>query len=507
MKIYSSLFLLLLFACQPKAQNDYPNILLVSVDDMGWSDLSCYGSEINTPNIDQLATEGMRFRNFHNTSKCFPSRACLLTGLYAQDVNLDKQHSNPIENGITLGEYLKLAGYRTLFSGKHHGIESPYDRGFDRYYGLRDGCANHFNPGKQRAGEGVPAQKRKTRFWGVDSVMYSPYTPPKGFYSTDYFTKYALDWLKEYKEEAQPFFLYLSYTAPHDPLMAWESDIKKYNGVYDKGYESIRNARFAKQKEIGLIQDNYVLSKPTFSPWETMSKDEQQFEAQKMEVYAAMIDRVDQNIGNVLSYLKETGQLDNTLILFVSDNGASSENVNLKDDDDQAPVGSMERWVSQGKNWANVSNTPFRMFKNYSYQGGINTPCIAYWKGRIPQNSFSNFPGHFIDIMATFADITGVAYPHTYNDSPILPLRGESLLPAFAGGNDRESPLFWQWKNGSACRLGDWKIVRNKRDAPWNLYNLAEDPTETLNLASQHPLEVEKMDQLYTNWCKQYDSK
>ncbi len=239
-----------------------PNIILISVDDMGWSDLGCYGSEIRTPNIDRLADGGMRFTQFHNTSKCFPSRACLLTGVYAQQNGYDRSFNQPLARAVTLGEVLRKAGYITLWSGKHHGLENPITRGFDHYYGLKDGACNHFNPGVQREGEGAPARKERDgvktkRAWCIDSAMYVPYTPLESdFYTTDYFTNYALEWLDEFEGDERPLFLYLSYTAPHDPLMAWPEDIARYKGKYDAGYDAIRQQRYARQLEMGLISPN-----------------------------------------------------------------------------------------------------------------------------------------------------------------------------------------------------------------------------------------------------------
>jgi len=482
-----------------------PNIILISADDLGWSDLGCYGSEIRTPNIDQLALHGMRFTQFHNTSKCFPSRACLLTGVYAQQSGYDRSYKEPLKNALTLGEVLREAGYITLWSGKHHGEENPIFRGFDHYYGLKDGACNHFNPGVQRPGEGVPARKSWTgekarRAWCIDSVMYAPYTPEqKDFYTTDYFTHYAVDWLEQYRDDKRPLFLYLAYTAPHDPLMAWPEDIQKYEGNYDQGYEEIREKRYARQLEMGLIDDSYRLSESTYPSWDTLSETIRKEEIRKMEVYAAMIDRLDQNIGRVLNALEENGRSENTLIMFVSDNGASAEMVHL--DDDYGEIGTLTRWSSLGPPWANVSNTPFRYYKNYSYEGGINTPLIAYWPEEIEPGSFSRFPGHFIDIMATYVDISGASYPEEFRGTKITPLQGESLLPVFLGEDPKRSgALFWEWSRGQAVRDGDWKLVRWGKDKSWDLYNIAADPTETKNLASDYPKQVEALEQNFLEW-------
>ena len=505
MKLPFSLLLLSLLVISCSQSDPLPNIILISTDDLGWSDLGCYGSEVSTPNIDMLADQGMRFTQFHNTSKCFPSRACLLTGVYAQQSGYDRSFNQPLAHSVTLGEVLREAGYITLWSGKHHGLENPIYRGFDHYYGLKHGACNHFNPGDQRPGEGAPARKgppgnKRVRPWCFDSVMHEPYTPAeKDFYSTDYFTHYAVDWLEKYRNDDRPLFLYLSYTAPHDPLMAWPEDIARYEGMYDEGYTAIRQKRYKKQQELGLIDDTYRLSEPTHWDWDTLSDELRQEEIRKMEVYAAMIDRLDQNIGRVLRKLEETGRAGNTLILFVSDNGASAEMVRIEDD--YGEIGSMTLWSSLGPQWANVSNTPFRYFKNYSYEGGINTPLIAYWPGKIEPGSFSRFPGHFIDVMATYVDITGAKYPEQFNGSAITPLQGESLLPVFKGEDpDRSAPLFWEWSNGQAARLGSWKIVKWGREKTWDLYQVDEDPTEFNNLASDYPDKVRELDALFREW-------
>jgi len=472
---------------------------------MGWSDLGCYGSEIRTPNIDQLALQGMRFTQFHNTSKCFPSRACLLTGVYAQQSGYDRSYREPLLNAVTLGEVLREAGYITLWSGKHHGLENPIYRGFDHYYGLKDGACNHFNPGEQRSGEGIPARKSWTgekakRAWCIDSMMYAPYTPEeRDFYTTDYFTHYAVDWLEQYRWDRRPLFMYLAYTAPHDPLMAWPEDIQKYEGVYDSGYEDIRAKRYARQLELDLIDDLYRLSESTYPSWDTLSKEVKREEVRKMEVYAAMIDRLDQNIGRILKSLEENGRSENTLIMFVSDNGASAEMVNLNDD--YGEIGTLTSWSSLGPQWANVANTPFRYYKNYSYEGGINTPLIAHWPGTIEPGTFSRFPGHFIDVMATYVDISGAKYPEEFNGSEITPMQGESLLPAFLEEERlRSKPLFWEWSQGQAMREGDWKLVRWGKKNDWDLYNISDDPTETNNLASDLPERVQNMEQQFLEW-------
>lgn len=502
-KLTIILFLIFLAGCGTAPSP--PNIVLISVDDMGWSDLACYGSEINTPHIDRLAAGGMRFTQFHNTSKCFPSRACLLTGVYAQQNGYHSGFNQPLSNAVTLGEVLREAGYITLWSGKHHGLENPVFRGFDHYYGLKDGACNHFNPGDQREGEGAPARKegkgeKRKRAWCIDSLLYEPYTPEaKDFYTTDYFTNYALEWLDNYEDEEDPLFLYMSYTAPHDPLMAWPEDIARYEGFYDEGYEAIRQKRYARQKELGLIDDSYKLSAATHDEWGKLSEEEKKVEARKMEVYAAMIDRLDQNIGRLIDKLVETGRADDVLIMLVSDNGASAEMVKIADD--YGEIGSLTRWTSLGPNWANVSNTPFRYYKNYSFEGGINTPLIAAWPGKIESGSFSSFPGHFIDLMATFVDLSGAEYPRQFNGEEITPMQGQSLAPVLLGKErKRNKPLFWEWNKGQALRDGDWKLVRSGLENDWDLYHITTDPTETINLAKENPDRVREMESQFLQW-------
>ncbi len=494
-------------ACkQGNEKSVQPNIILICADDLGWSDIGCYGSEIKTPNLDRLANEGIRFTQFHNTAKCFPSRASLLTGVYAHDCGYNKIHTNSITNAVTIGEVLQEAGYLTYWSGKHHGKDNPYHLGFNHYYGLKDGCCNYFNPGKPRDNEEKPAQKHK-RHWCIDSTEYHPFTPQeKDFYTTDYFTKYAIDYINEAKDKESPFFLYLAYTAPHDPLMAWPEDIKKYEGMYDVGYDKIRKDRFNRQLASGLVDSDLKLSEASYVPWQSLSEEEKIFESDKMEVYAAMIDRMDQNIGLLLSNLKRLSMMDNTIILFMSDNGASAELVNLKNDNDLATVGSLNRWISLGKSWANVCNTPYRFYKNYSFEGGINTPLIVWWPETVKANSFSQFQGHFIDIMPTILEISGAEYPKQHKGNEITPLRGMSLLSVLRGEEQqRNSPLFWQWNKGAAMSLEQWKIVKHGIDSDWELYNLENDPTEINNLASEFSEKVVQMDALYKKWISTYE--
>ncbi|MFY0653295.1 MAG: arylsulfatase [Cyclobacteriaceae bacterium] len=508
MRLSSLLFYLFLpvifFTCTQKqehkqASTQAPNVVLILADDMGWSDLGCFGSEVNTPNLDNMAEQGMRFTQVYNTSKCFPSRACLLTGLYSQQTGYNNGYKKPFERAITLGEMFKSAGYTTMWSGKHHSTENPVTRGFDHYSGLFEGASNHFNPGAQRDGEGKPAQKRPDRPWCIEGEVFQPYTPDsKDFYTTDTFTDYALGWLDQHREEEKPFFLYLAYTAPHDPLMAWPQDIAKYRGKYKEGYENIRQARFAKQKAMGLISEDYPLSESMHKKWEELTEKEKAREDTVMAVYGAMIDRLDQNVGRLQSKLKELEVADNTLIIFVSDNGASAENVKLQG---TGPIGSLTRWTSLRGDWANVSNTPLRYFKNYSHEGGIKTPMIAYWpEGIKNRNTISDTPLHFIDFMSTFADVSGAEYPKQFREQEIIPMQGVSFLPLLQGEKvERNKPLFWEWKNGRAVRDGDWKLVSLKGN--WELYSLKEDPVEQIDLSAKYPEKVSELTEKFNAWA------
>ena len=494
-----------------RLEESRPNVIFILVDDMGYSDIGCYGGEVKTPNIDRLAHEGLRFSNAYNTSKCFPSRACLLTGVYAQQCGMSRKSSGGIQHAMTLAELLKTTGYRTLAVGKHHSNKSLYDRGFDRFYGFHYGagksCANHFNPGKQREGEGKPARKPgETRAFCFDKKMLPMYTPKeKDWYTTDYFTKWALDFLDEYKDEDKPYFLYVSYTAPHDPLHAWPEDIAKYDGVYDVGYEVIRKARHERQKKLGLLGHDIRLSPSTHRDWDSLSDKKKFDQIRRMQVYAAMIDRVDQNVGKILEKVKELGEEDNTLILFASDNGSSSADVNVGDGE----VGTLTRWSSLQKDWANVSNAPFRYWKDFSYEGGICTPLIARWPKVITKKgSISRKAVHLIDVMPTVQQITGAAYPHSFKGQPVVPMQGESFLPALQGKAmpDRSMPLFWEWKNGAAIRQGKYKLVtrtfdrKTGRARQWELYDLSIDPTELDDLASQRPEFCQQLVQRWNDW-------
>lgn len=498
-----------------------PNILLVMVDDMGFSDIGPYGSEVETPTLDRLADEGMRFNNFHNTAKCFPTRAALMTGQYAQRVGMSARPDTTFSNHATLGDVLRSAGYKTLMVGKHHALDNPYDMGFDHYWGMRDGAANHFNPGYRRDGEAEPAQKRPAqRVFCFDAKCMQPYTPEsRGYYTTDTFTDWAIELLGRHEAEAdgQPFFLYLSYTAPHDPIQAWPEDIAKYEGKYDAGYEAIAKARYRRQLELGVIDAaTHPRSAPSHRPWDELSEQERRDEARVMAVYAAMIDRLDQNLGRLTGYLEETGELDNTLILFLSDNGASAEVVDIGDGE----IGAIDRWASLDGHWANVANVPFKSYKNSSFEGGTNTPFIARWPGVVPAGGEVNAtPAHLVDIMATLVDISGATYPDVLRGETVHAMDGVSLVDALRKGTvPRGRPMFFEWRGGEAVIDGDWKLVRQKvrpvdaktglwdfSTGEWELYHLANDRTETRNLVDSHPEKRDELHARYAAWWKKVE--
>jgi len=483
-----------------------PNILIILVDDMGYSDLGCYGSEIHTPNIDRLASKGVRFSQFHNCAKSFPSRASLMTGLYFQRTEVAE-----FSHTATLGEVLRPAGYQTWWTGKHHSRFNPVTRGFDHYYGMIGGGENHFNPwsveipGQPRP-DGKANEKAKIKPWMDDLEKVTPWQTVK--YDTDGFTDKALKWLDDYKKDDKPFLLYVAYTAPHYPLQAWPEDIAKYKGVYDSGYDAVRQARYKRQIGLGLIDPKtsplppFENKKKNKEAQPELSAEELHKEAMKMEIYAAMVDRVDQNVGRLVKKLEEQGKLDNTIIMFLSDNGGCAETPKTQDADPNAPMGSVATYITYGQNWATVSNTPLRKWKQDSFEGGIGTPFIVQWPAAIkPQTAWNREPAHLIDIMPTLVAISGAKYPGSSKETDIKPMDGVSLLPAFKGKTfARINPLYFQFSKGSAVIDGQWKMVRDSKT--WELYDMATDRTETINLADQKPEMVQKLDVQWLTWWK-----
>ena len=485
-----------------------PNVLIIMVDDMGFSDIGCFGGEIRTPNIDRLAENGLKFSQMYNTAKCYPTRASLLTGLYFQRTDRD------FTGTATLGEMLRPAGYRTLWSGKHHARFNPTTRGFDEFEGLLGGAQNHFNPGSTAApGQPRPGTKGDGNRWVIDGREVADFVPQDpAYYDTDAFTDQALEWIDESAGETAPFLLYLAYTAPHWPLQAWPEDVAKYKGVYDVGYEPIRQARYRRQVEMGLIDPATAPLSPLDEhrravPWESLSAEERRKEATRMELYAAMMDRVDQNIGRLVERLEQHGELENTLILFLSDNGACAEYPKVQYYDPEAPMGSVASYDSYGAAWATVGNTPLRKWKTTSHEGGIRTPLVAHWPAGIEARSdWVRDPVHIIDIAATLRAIGEGEYPGTSPASDLPPLDGVSLVPAFRGQPvERNRPLFFEFNKGAAIRDGRWKLVR--LGTSWELYDMDTNLTETNDLAASMPERVETLSAAWDAWMLETTGK
>lgn len=483
-----------LSAAPRQAANRRPNIVLILADDMGYSDLGCYGSEISTPNLDRLAKHGIRFANFYNAARCCPSRASLMTGLYPhqtgighmwRDFGVPSYRGFLNQNCVTIGEALRESGYRTLMSGKWHlGSERPHwpvDRGFERSFSTLRGGGNYFRPaGLIEDGKPLPQ-------------------PKDNFYITDAFTEKAVDFIGQYGAGNAPFFLYLAYTAPHFPLHALPADIARYRGRYQQGWDALRRERHARIIRMGLVESRWPLSTrdPEAPAWDSVQdKDQKDL---RMAVYAAQIDRMDQGIGRVLNKLREAGAESNTLVLFLSDNGGCAE---VKEKSKPgAPIGTADSSASYGLPWANASNTPFRLFKHWAYEGGISTPLIAYWPAVI-QTGLTHEAGHIIDILPTCLEAAGVRYPETYRGNSILPVEGRSLLPIFRGKQRKpHDALFWEHEGNRAIRKGNWKLVAGFRE-PWELYDMKADRTETQDLAARHPTMVRELAEEYGRWAK-----
>lgn len=481
-----------------------PNIIVIMVDDMGYSDLGCTGSEIRTPHIDQLAATGSLFTNAYNTSRCCPSRASLLTGQYQWDAgigHMDNDNSNAPEyqgylneKTATIAEILNQNGYQSFMSGKWHvGNKErsmwPDYHGFDQFYGTPAGGGIYFYPSQFY---------NRDVYWNGNQV-----TPGNDWYSTDAFTDYAINYIKNDKDPNKPFFMYLAYIAPHFPLQAKDEDIAKYDNVYNAGYESIRDARFEKQKELGIVPDDLPKS-PIAHNWNSVSN--KTTEARKMQVYAGMMDRLDQNIGKLVQALKDENIDEDTMIMFLSDNGGASNNFNRTP---SVEIGGRNSNASYGK-WYNVSNTPYRNAKKQEHEGGIITPLIVNWPNGLnnPQRIIKT-PVHLMDIMPTCLQVAGVSYPETYNNVTLDPLDGESFMPMLDGSNNSPDPnrlFFWEHEGNKAARQGDWKLVARHNQA-WELYQIKEDPYELNNLASQEPTIFEDLKTKYYNWAATHGVK
>ncbi|MEM7373145.1 MAG: arylsulfatase [Bacteroidota bacterium] len=479
-------------------QQHLPNIILIMVDDMGWSDLGCYGGEVRTPHLNRLAREGMRFRQFYNNAKCTTTRASLVTGLYPRRDKKDRELLR--SNMVTVGELLQLAGYQTVLSGKWHlgrdSVKHPVQRGFDEYYGLLDGCCNFFDPSIQDP----PYKGNRIRFFAHNQERITEF--PQDYYTTDAFTDHAIEQLERISHSGDPFFLHLTYTAPHYPIHALPEDIAKYEGSYRMGWEEMRRQRYQRQLEMGLIDaERYPLSEGDTRayPWD---QADHTFEDKRMAVYAAMIDRVDQNIGRLRASLEKNGQADNTLILFLSDNGGCAEEPGGRDPEKRTP-GPKDDYVAVGPAWGWAQNAPFRRYKTWMHEGGSNTPLIAWWPGHIPADTITDEVGHIIDILPTFAEMAEQAYPETYQGHTIDPVEGISLLPVLKGKTRQgHEALFWEYNQNRAVRQGDWKLVWDKLTQQWELFDMSVDRTETHDLAAHESARVAELAALWEAWAK-----
>jgi len=522
-------------------QDKRPNIIVILADDLGYSDLGCYGGEIQTPNLDKLAQNGLRFNRFYNAGRSCPSRASLLTGLYQHQAGIgrmtfdEKQpgyRGQISENAVTIAEVLKKAGYNTGMVGKWHVSETkmrpdqrewlnhqtfhedfadkksyPINRGFNDYYGIIYGVADYFDPFSLVSGE-TP----------VTSV-------PENYYITKAFSDTAVAYVDKYASDKKPFFLYLSYTSPHWPLHALPEDIAKYENTYKAGWEKIRNARYERMCKLGIFDDsqNFLSDRQFQDKWE--DNPDCEWDAKAMAVHAAMVDRMDQGIGQLIETLRKNRQLDNTLILFLSDNGCSNENSqNYTEGENDRPdrtrsgqkiiyprekevlPGPETTYASIGAKWANVLNAPFRFWKAKSYEGGICTPMIAYWPKGIKNNNggITNQMGHVFDIMATCIDLAHATYPKLNNGKEIIPLEGQSLVPIFKKGKRKgHDYLGFEHFNEKALITKDgWKIVQPGNNKKWELYNLNKDRSEQNDLSTDNSQRLETMVKEYEKWAK-----
>ncbi|MEZ5366598.1 MAG: arylsulfatase [Bryobacterales bacterium] len=480
-----------------------PNVLLIMADDMGFSDIGCYGGEVQTPNLDALAARGLRFRQFYNAARCCPTRASLMTGLYQHQAGgpYGQRLGAPGYQGylndkcVTIAEALAPAGYVTMISGKWHVGETPEHwpdkRGFQRAFGLISGGSNYFklDTARQMALDG------------------EPWTPPDdgSFYMTDAFADHAVRFLDESASGDAPFFLYLPFTAPHWPLHAREEDIAAYQGKYAMGWDALREQRYNRMREMGVIDASWPLSPrdEESMPWE--QAENQALEQRRMEVYAAQITAMDRAIGRVLDKVRSLGKMDDTLVLFLADNGGCHETADIPQGtprntwgDPNAMPGPSTSFDAYGLPWANASNVPFRRFKSWVHEGGISSPLICHWPNGItqPAGSWTDSPGHIIDVMATCLDLAGADYP-----ADKTPVEGKSLRPIFEEGKrEPHDALFWEHQGNRAVRMGDWKLVA-RNGSQWELYNLAADRSELDDQAGKMPEKVAEMEKVYADWA------
>lgn len=494
-----------------------PNIILIMADDMGYSDIGCYGGEIPTPNIDKLASNGIRLKQFYNTARCCPTRASLLTGLAPHQTGIGHMTEEPEKPAaahwgtpgyqgylnkhcVTIAEALGSAGYHTYMVGKWHlgqdGEEKwPLQRGFEKYYGILAGATSYMRP---QGGRGLFYNNTKL-------------SPPDGdYYTTDAFADSAIAFLKAQTDE-KPFFLYLAFNAPHWPLQAKPADIKKLEPLYTKGWDAIREERYKKQLKLGVIDKGTKLTArdSTIRAWASLSDQEQKEVAYRMAVYAAQVNSIDQNIGKLLATLEQQGKTQNTLIIFLSDNGACAEPYKELGGGAIADINNREKWgpISYGVGWANVSNTPYRKWKRELEEGGIATPFILYWPDGIhpgQHNKVLGNPSYLPDVMPTLLDIAGAKYPSTYQGNTIYPLEGRSMAPVLKGESiNTHAYMYWEHEGNQAVRKGDWKAIKD-RGRHWELFNLSNDRSEQHDIASQHPEILKDLTTKWQQWAESH---
>ncbi len=515
--------LVFLAAClalqSPSSATELPNVMVIIADDLGFSDLGCYGGEIETPHLDGLAENGLRFTQFYNTARCWPTRAALLTGYYAQQVRRDTVPGIPSGGrgrrpawARLLPELLKSAGYRSYHSGKWHIDGMPVASGFDRSYYLRD-QGRFFNP----------------RIHHEDDQKLPPVEPGTGYYATTAIADHAIRCLEEHAEKhaGKPFFHYLAFTAPHFPLHALPEDIARYRERYRRGWDAVRADRWRRIQGMGIVTGDLSAVEREVGPpyhfpealktlgasevnrplsWDKLTDGQREFQATKMAIHAAMIDRMDCEIGRVLDQLREMAAFDNTLVLFLSDNGASAE-IMVRDDghDPAAAPGSAATYLCLGPGWSTTSNTPFRRHKTWVHEGGIATPLVAHWPSGIKaRGELRRNPGHVIDLVPTILELAGTKRSAEWNGKPVPTPPGVSIVPAFSKDSSvSHNALWWLHEGNRAIRVGNWKLVAAKGD-PWELYDLASDRNETRNQARKYPDRAKDLERTWTQLLKEF---
>ena len=513
------------FAGSIAADDPRPNIILIMADDMGYSDLACYGSEILTPNVDDLARGGLRFTQFYNTARCCPTRAALLTGLYPHQAGVGhmmKDWRQPGYRGnlnqecVTIAEVLGAAGYQTMMAGKWHVSRHtdsggpkhtwPTNRGFEKFFGTIHGGGSYFDP--------------------VTLCRDSQFTPASGdFYYTDAISEHAARYIEESVRSENPFFLYVAYTAPHWPLHARPEDIARYRGKYAIGWDALRERRHKRMTRLGVVRPEWPLTPRDSRVLAWYDVPHKPWHERRMEVYAAQIDRMDQGIGLILRKLRQVDKVENTLIFFLADNGGCAEEIASRwgglhipektragqavqvGNNPNIMPGTEDTYQSYGVPWANASNTPFRLYKHWVHEGGIATPLVVSWPAVIRQGGgLVREPGHVVDIMATCCDVAGIRYPSRLGGYRITPTDGVSLKQLFLGGTRQRGPIFWEHEGNRAVREGKWKLV-SRFPGQWELYDMEADRTEIKNLAEENPTMVKFMSRQYEGWAERANVK